>query len=106
MNLPEINERTTIVEEASVMFISRHRGLRAKYGNQFDDIFNAFSQAIINLLKESKDKVYLSDYQKEIEEQLEKVDKEFTLTYGEKVKILLDEMKFYSRMLVKAEREI
>lgn len=105
MNLPQINERDEMLKEASLDFALEHDKIRKEEKIGYDDIFNTLSLIIINQDKEEDERETVSNYHKKMEEALKKIEKTYTLTYGETINILVSEMKIYSRSLVIAQRK-
>lgn len=105
MNLPQVNERDEMLKEASLDFALEHDKIRKEEKVGYNDIFNTLSIIIVNQDKEEDEREIVSDFHRKMERVLKKLDEKYELTYGEKIDILVSEMKIYSRSLVVAERK-
>ena len=105
MDLPEIHERVWIVQEASGMFGMKTIEVSKKHNNtRFDEAIQAYSQCIVNLTLATDKKVYLNDFQKEIEKVLEEVSEKYQLSYGEKVQLLTEKISSAAKYVIRWER--
>lgn len=103
MNLPEVHERTMIVQEAEALFGMKIIEIKRKYPYiRLHEAIQAFSQCIVNLT--TNNKVVFSDFQKDIEQILEDVSKEYELTFGEKVKLLVGRIEYENKFVIRWER--
>ncbi len=105
MNLPQVNERDEMLKEASLDYALEHDKIRKEEKVGYDDIFNTLSLIIINQDKEEDKREIVSNFHRKMERVLKELEEKYELTYGEKIDILVSEMKIYSRSLVVAERK-
>jgi hypothetical protein len=102
MNLPEVHERTLIVQEATGIFGMKTVEVSRKHKKRIYEEIEAYSQCIVNLSAENK--VYLNDFQKDIEKVLEEVSEKYQLSYGERVQLLTEKISSAVKYVVRWER--
>lgn len=94
MNLPVVNERVDISNEAENTFSIRlSEEVFNKYKPTYDERINIYSQCIINLTKERGCRLFINRSHKIIEDIFIEVTSKYNLTYGEKVKILTSKIQ-------------
>lgn len=107
MNLPRINERDFVLEEAARAFSKKivlESQVYEKFNIKIDENIFIFSQMISNLNKKSEDNIILNEPHKELETIFDEISNAFNLTLGEKVNILLRRIESDANMLIKIER--
>ena len=105
MNLPQVHERVLISQEAEGEFSVRiFKEVFEEYKPRLDESINVFSQSIINLSREEKEKVFINDSHKRLEDILEEVSEKYSLTYGEKVRILTSKIQSDAKYVIRWER--
>lgn len=105
MNLPEINEREHVVQEASLDFNTLCQEAFRIYAVKLDlgQVIKAYNQIIVNLL--SKTKETHNDFQQEVERALESLGHKYQLTLGEQMLLITDKSKRNIDNLISWERK-
>ncbi len=100
--MTQLHERVLISQKAGAEIKLEIGNILNKYELHYDDTIQVYGQSIANLTL--KEKVILGEFHREVEECLSKYTEQYSLTIGEKIRILCDILQNDAKYLIRWER--